>query len=210
MPIPLSTLPGHRALHDKVVAALGLCQESQRVDFKETAPWNTLRDKLTKTVLAMGNLRDGGIAVVGVSERAPNWDRTGISAEHLRTYDVDDMLGYFATFVSPFAEVDVVEVLHDGATFLAVQAHEFDEVPLVCKRNGADPNGAGLFEGAVYVRPLGGVPQTTRVMNAQQMHELLDLAAEKKARKIQRQARRIGMVAPDLDNDAFDRELGDL
>lgn len=193
-----------------MVAALGLCQESQRVDFKETAPWNMLRDKLTKAVLAMGNLRDGGIIVVGVSERNANWELAGISTEHLGTYDVDDMLGYFGAFVSPFAEVDIVRVLHDGVTFLAIQIHEFQEVPLVCKRKGPNPNNEGLLEGAVYIRPIGGVPQTTRVMNAQQMHDLLELAAEKKARKMQRQARRIGMAVPDIDNDAFDRELEGL
>jgi hypothetical protein len=210
VPIPLSTLPGHRALHDRVVTVLGLCQESQRVDFKETAPWNALRDKLTKTVLAMGNLRDGGIIVVGVSERNENWDVSGISLEHLNTYDVDEILGYFGAFTSPSVEVDVVQVLHEGRTFLTLHVHEFKEISLVCKRNGANPNNDGLFEGAVYVRPVGGEPRTTRVMNAQQMHELLELAAEKTARKIQRQARAIGMVVPDLDNGAFDRELEGL
>jgi predicted HTH transcriptional regulator len=205
VPIPLSTLPGHRALHEKVVAALGLCQESQRVDFKESAAWNALKGKLVKTVLAMGNLRDGGVVVVGVSERNANWEITGINAEHLGTYDVDVMLGYFGSFVSPFVEIDIVQVPHDGRDFLAIQVHELQELPLVCKRT-VD----GLFEGAVYVRPTGGVPQTTRVMNAQQMHDLLELAAEKMARRIQRQARAIGMVAPNMGNNAFDQELEGL
>lgn len=209
MPIPLSSLPGHRALHEKVVAALGLCQESQRIDFKESAAWETLKAKLVKTALAMGNLRDGGVVIVGVSERNANWEITGITAEHLETYDVDDMLGYFSSFVSPFVEVDIVQVSYEARNFLALQIYEFQELPLVCKRNGAPPNVEGLLEGAVYVRPIGGVPQTTRVMNAQQMHDLLELAAEKIARRIQRQARAIGIVPQTKDN-AFDQELEGL
>jgi hypothetical protein len=209
VPIPLSTLAGHRALHEKVLTALGLCQESQRVDFKESAAWGTLKAKLVKTVLAMGNLRDGGVVIVGVSERDANWEITGIDAEHLVTYDLDDMLGYFSSFVSPFVEVDIVQVPYEGRSFLALQSREFQELPLVCKRNGTPPNVEGLFEGAIYVRPIGGVPQTTRVMNAQQMHDLLELAAEKMARRMQRQARAIGMV-PEVEDNAFDQELGGL
>ncbi|MGC2744312.1 MAG: ATP-binding protein [Candidatus Angelobacter sp.] len=187
-----------------------MCQESHRIDFKESAEWTLLRDKLVKTVLGMGNLRDGGIVIVGVSERNANWEITGIRAEHLESYDADVMLGYFSTFVSPFAQVDVVQVLHDARNFLAVQIHEFQEIPLVCKRNGAAPNHEGLFEGSVYVRPTGGVPRTTRVMDAQQMHDLLELAAEKKARGMIRRARTFEMAVPEIDNVAFDRELEGL
>lgn len=210
MPIPLSNLAGYRALEGKVDTALGLCQESYRVDFKESAAWTVLRDKLVKTVLGMGNLRDGGLIIVGVSERNENWEVTGISPEDLLRYDVDDMFGYFERFVSPFAEIDIVQVSRPPKKFLAIQVHEFQELPLVCKRNGADPNPEGLFEGAVYIRPIGGVPRTTRVMNSQQMHELLELAAEKKARGIIRRARAMEMAVPDIDNDAFDRELEGL
>ena len=39
--------------------------------------------------MAMGNLRDGGIIIVGVSERGETWDIDGISEEHRSTYDVD-------------------------------------------------------------------------------------------------------------------------
>jgi predicted HTH transcriptional regulator len=180
------------------------------VDFKESAAWNLLREKLVKAVLGMGNLRDGGVVIVGISERNANWEITGISAEDLRTYDVDEMLGYFEPFISPFVEVDIVQVAIEARNFLAIQIHEFQEIPLVCKRNGADPNREGLFEGAVYVRPMGGVPRTSRVMNAQQMHDLLELAAEKRARSMVRRARAIEMAVPNIDNNAFDRELEGL
>jgi predicted HTH transcriptional regulator len=210
LPIPLLTLPGHHGFHDKIVTALGLCQESHRVDFKESAPWVSLRDNLVKTILGMGNLRDGGIVVVGVSERDANWEITGITEEHLQSYDVDDMLGYFGSFISPFAEIDVVQALYNDQNFLAIQIHEFQELPLVCRSNGPDPNHAGLHAGGVYIRPMGGVPRTTRVVDAQEMHNLLDLAAEKRARNLIRRARAFEMVGPDLDNVAFDRELEGL
>jgi predicted HTH transcriptional regulator len=77
MAIPTSDMPGHRALHDRVVAALDTCVESQSIDFKESAPWEALQFKIIRTALAMANLRDGGVVVVGVGERGSN----GISRE---------------------------------------------------------------------------------------------------------------------------------
>ena len=46
------------------------------VDFKESAPWNDLKWQIIRTALAMGNLRDGGIIVVGASERDDTCDLT--------------------------------------------------------------------------------------------------------------------------------------
>jgi predicted HTH transcriptional regulator len=101
MAIPTSDMPGHRALHDRVVAALDSCIESQGVDFKESALWEDLEFKIIKTALAMANLRDGGILVIGASESGDQWDMRGISDEHLSTYVVDDVVDAIHKFASP-------------------------------------------------------------------------------------------------------------
>jgi hypothetical protein len=79
MASPTSDMAGHPRLHDRVMTALNRCLESQDVDFKESAPWPDLRYRIVKTAMAMGNLRDGGIIVVGASERNATWGLTGIS-----------------------------------------------------------------------------------------------------------------------------------
>lgn len=214
MAIPDSTLPGHAQLHDRVRSALERCQESPAIDFKESSFWEQLRHTIVKNVLAMGNLRDGGIVVIGASERNGTWELNGITDEHFASYDADTMLGCIGSFVSPHAKVDIVRVIHtNGHPFLCVQTYEFDEIPLICKKNG--PDGEGLLEGAVYVRP-PGVPRATRMMNAEQMRDLLRLAAEKQARRILEDARRIG-VLPDVEVQPrqelpieFERELEGL
>src|SRR4029077_1937830 len=101
MAIPTSDMPGHQAIHDRVVAALDTCVESQSIDFKESAAWSTLQYKVVRTALAMANLRDGGALVIGASEAGDRWDLTGISDEHLATYDVDDVIDAIHKFASP-------------------------------------------------------------------------------------------------------------
>ena len=206
--IPSTDMPGHRTLRDRVSLALGRCQETQSVEFKESAPWEALQWKIIATCMAMANLRDGGIIVIGASERGSTWELTGISAEHLATYDVDAILDRVNVFASPPVEIDVVTHRYgDGNTFLVFSIHEFSETPIVCRENG--PDRKGLRGATVYVRPLG-MPRTTMVTNAAQMHELLELAAEKRARRILEVSRRVGMVPGTSDRQRLDEELEGL
>jgi hypothetical protein len=207
-PIPESTLPGHKRLHERAVGALDLCQESQGVEFKESAVWDVLKAKLTRTSMAMANLRDGGIIIVGVSQRGDFWDLTGIDSTDLASYDVDVIVNHVNSFATPYVELDIVTVEYvNGKRFLAIQSREFAHTPIVCKKNG--PTGSDIKEGDVYVRTAGAV-QTSRIMRAADMDDLLTLAAEKRARAILEQGRRVGLVPSSSATERFDRELGDL
>jgi len=59
------------------------------------------------------------------------------------------------------------------------------------------------------VRP-PGKPRTTRVTTAEEMQSLLELAAEKRARRILEVAHRIGLKASETSSQKFEDELGGL
>src|SRR6266849_3226050 len=199
-------MPGHRALHERVYGALDTCIESQSIEFKESSPWPTLQYKIIKTALAMANLRDGGVIVIGASEREKRWDLTGISAEDLASYDVDEVIDGIHRFASPAIKTEIVLVPYrNDQTFLAINVHEFDETPIVCRRDG--PSQTNLKQGVVYIRPAGRA-RTSEVRSAEEMHDLLELAAEKRARRFLETSRRIGLEAPS--RKSFDEELQGL
>jgi predicted HTH transcriptional regulator len=100
MPIPDSTLAGHRALHDRTIAALEICQETVNVEFKSSGTWPDLENKIVKNVLGMGNLRDGGLLVIGVNQNGNRWELAGIRPEHLESFEPDDVLAHLGRFVS--------------------------------------------------------------------------------------------------------------
>lgn len=204
---PSSEMPGHRTLHDRVTSALDTCVESQAVDFKESAPWDALKFKLARTAMGMGNLRDGGVIVIGASERDTTWDLTGITPDHLATYSVDDLVDGINKYSSPAVSLKVVTVkYHNGNTFLAIEIREFDETPFVCKKDG--PPNSNLKRGTVYIRP-AGLAQTTETRTAEDLQDLLTLAAEKRARRIVETAYRIGL-AGGVPSKPFDDELEGL
>jgi hypothetical protein len=206
--IPRSDLPGHRHLHERAALALDRCQEEPDVDFNESGDWESLRWGMTHAALGMGNLRDGGVLIVGVSERGGAWVRTGISDDQLRTFDPDLVASHLNSYISPHVDIDVVAVRHtDGNQYLAIYVREFALIPLVCKKNG--PNGSGITEGRVYVR-LPAPARTSVVTNAQQMHDLIELAAEKRARGILETGRRVGLVPSQQAPSEFDDELKGL
>jgi hypothetical protein len=183
--------------------ALERCRESQAVEFKEATDWSSIKHRTIRTVMAMSNLRDGGVVIVGVSEAGDSWDLTGMADAQLGTYDVDDITDGINRYASPPIEPEVVIVLHDDKKFLAIQVPEFSESPCVCKRTDNDGQRA-FYEGAVYVRPAGKA-QTTRVTRAEDMSDLLELAAEKRARGMIETGHRIGMVV--AADSHFDDEL---
>lgn len=211
--IPRSDLPGQKRLDERVQYALDRCQELQDVEFKESATWEILQWKIIKASLGMGNLRDGGIVVIGASSRGGSWALTGVLPEHLATFDVDKMTDQVNAYVSPHVDLDIVVVPYrNGKEFLAIQVNEFVDTPLVCKKNGPDTikgTSEELAKGIVYVRPVG-VPRTTRITEAGQMHDLLELAAEKRARRLLESATRIGLVPSAATVNPFDNELGGL
>jgi predicted HTH transcriptional regulator len=204
--IPTSDMPGHRELHDRVHAALDTCVESQSVDFKESASWEALQFKIIKTALAMGNLRDGGAIIIGASERGEQWDLSGIADAHLLTYNVDEMIEAINRYASPPMTVRAVTVVYRSARFLAISVTEFDLTPFVCRKNG--PDGVGLRQASIYVRP-PGMARTTEIRTAEELQDLLNLAAEKRARRMVESARRIGLGVHEFVQ-PFDVELEGL
>jgi predicted HTH transcriptional regulator len=206
--IPKSDLPGHKRLHEKAVLALDTCQEDDDVDFKESAPWEALKWRITHSSLGMGNLRDGGMLLIGVAERSGRWELTGITPDHLSTYDPDDIAAHINAYASPHVDLDVVLVRHhEGRDYLAIYVREFRDTPFVCKKNG--PDKSRIIAGRVYVR-LPSPARTTAITGAQQMHDLLELAAEKRARTLLEKARRVGLTEPSFGDNRFDAELAGL
>lgn len=205
--IPDSRLPGHEHLHSRVVSALDLCQESPGVEFKTAAAWDAYKYHLVRAALAMSNRRDGGIIVIGVSERDGQWLLNGIGDADLASYVEDDINDFINKYASPPIRVELLSVVHREKCFLAVRIPEFPASPIICRRNG--PDGDALREGAIFVRT-SGKPQTTRAVNADQIAELLALAAEKGARVLIASGLSAGLVHPRAMTDEYDDEAKTL
>lgn len=178
------------------------------MEFKGSAPWPTLQRHIVRTVIAMTNLRGGGTIVIGMSEGTDSWQPTGVTQQDLATFDPDVVVEHVNRFASQPVTLDMVIVDHEARDFLAIHSREFDRSPTICRR-ACDANGSGFQAGTILIRP-GGKPCTRPVRDAVEVQDLLDLAAEKRARSILEAGRRIGLTLAQDDSDRFDRELDGL
>lgn len=210
MAFPTTQMSGYTDLRERILLALGRCQEQPWLDFKESQPWQALRWRLLKTIMGMANLRDGGLILVGVAEKGTAWDLLGIEPDHLAAFDYDDIIDQLSKYASPQVSLDIVIHDHDdGHRYLAFHVHEFKGCPVVCRNNSPDDvkQKDRLAAGDIYVRPTTGKPQTVKVTDAGLLQDLLQLAAEFRARQMLEAGRRIGLVPGETAASLYDAEI---
>jgi predicted HTH transcriptional regulator len=160
--------------------------------------------------MAMANLRDGGLILIGVCERDNKWELTGIQQAHVDTFDYDDIIDQLGKYASPEVNVDIVIHDHDDSNrYLAFHVHQFTGSPVVCRGNSPDEVKLKdrLAAGEIYVRPMTGRPRTEKVTDAARLHDLLELAAEFLARRMLEVGKRIGLVPGESAASLYDAEL---
>lgn len=213
MAFPTTEMAGYADLKERITLALSRCQEQPWLDFKESQPWHVLRWRLLKTMMGMANLRDGGLILVGVAEKDNSWSLDGIETGDLATYDYDDIIDQLSKYSSPQVVLDIVLHQHDdGNEYLAFHVHQFSQSPVICRKNSPEnvkPKDR-LAAGDVYVRPTSGKPQTVKVIDAAPLDDLLELAAEFRARRMLEVGRRIGLVPTEAATSKFDAEIADI
>lgn len=163
---------------------------------------------VVRAALGLGNLRDGGLIVIGVDDKNLRSMGPGLTEDQARSWaSYDDLADAFAAYADPPLQFHS-ELVTLGAgtanevTVCAIEVDEFGEVPHICKRQfdaeKNDPNARKkdvppLRRGAVYVRPRHK-PETSEIASAEQMRELLDLAAQKALARYVDTAHRAGLT----------------
>jgi len=190
--LPTTELKGYELLRDKVEGALQLLQEISSIEFKKATKWSEQKIGITKDILAMTNLRGGGIIILGIEEKDNKWDCTGISDEELNTYNPDEVIEHVNKYASPSINFNVVKHTKDTTlNFLVIQVPEFEEKPVICKKQYNQE----LRKGALYIRPQGK-PESREAQNADEVHDLLELAADKAFRKFLGKCENLGLITP--------------
>jgi predicted HTH transcriptional regulator len=197
---------------DQFIELTQLAKEGRNLEFKRSTPWelSEFKAKIVKSILAFSNVRDGGAIVIGVEcQPDQSYRFTGITAEHLATYTEDHLASVVAEYADPYAKFAVDKADVDGNTYLIILVSEFDEIPVICKRDGA----CNLRKGAFYTRTYR-IPESAEVPSQTELREILEMAIDKGLRKyLERQARiGAGFTAPTIvsEDEKFAAQRGDL
>lgn len=185
-----------------------LGKEGRSLEFKQSTPWADGRFKaqIAKAILAFSNVRDGGRIVIGVEQvHDGGFTPRGMTDEHLSTWNFDDLASYVSEFADPFVDFSMERLTFDSNTYLVITISEFKDLPVICKRDGANL----LRRGAIYTRTYR-MPESAEVPSQTELREILDLAIEKGTRALLRTASRVGLTATTgpHDSELFNKQLG--
>ena len=191
-------------------------REERNLENKTGMPWNAdpdYRAEVAATAMAMANIRDGGVIVLGIGpdtyQPAPgSWDTSG--------YTHDIIARFVNGYASPEVSLTVTAVQDDERPlpngnlpdFVVIEVQEFFEYPVVCRQSGQGK----LKEGALLARGVA-MHQTHEVSREAETREILDLAVTKEMRRRRAWLSDV-QPPPDLprptDGEQFNRELEDF
>lgn len=190
---------------------LALRHEISGVEFKGPGSRSNKRlfAQVVRAVLGMANRRNGGTVVIGVQDDGPSFSPVGLNDGDLATWSYDAVADGIAVYADPNVSFELQTPAHVGKNYITVEVREFEDIPVLCKR---DFQGV-LRNGACYVRTRRK-PETSEIPAQAEMRDLLDLATDKGVRRFLSRAQRTGMTsfiaAATDDRERFDEQLGDL
>lgn len=174
---------------------IAIGEERRNLEYKRSVSWNDRRTRarITKSILAMNNIRYGGYIVLGVDQQPDGaFDPVGMSAEDASSLNYDDVASYVATYADPYVQFSLSRLEREGRIFVVIQVREFDEIPTICKRS----YGTDLHEGKIYTRTRGGRPESAEIRSQTEMREIIDMAVEKGIRRFYERLARAGLTLP--------------
>jgi len=185
-------MPLARLSKDELVEIIYHGREERNIEYKSSMLWerSEKRFEIIKCILGMANMRDGGFIVFGVEQQDSNFILSGMAPDHVMSFNQDKVDDVVKDFADPFVETQVIIVEHESKKFVVIQVNEFEEIPVICKKNYPPRSGTLLREGAIYNRPKGK-SETTEVSTQAGMREIIDMAVDK---SLHRFVERVGRI----------------
>lgn len=182
--------------------------EERYLEFKESIPWDRKENSVNiiKAILALSNLKDGGWIVIGKTELPDgSYVLTGMELSDFETYDSDQMKDFINKYADPYVTFSLRKTEYKGKKFMLIKVEEFEEVPVICKRDYGDI----LHKGWVYVRSRTK-PESIPIPSQSEMRELIEIATDKRTLRFLQRVERFGMKLTPTDEELFDKQLEDL
>lgn len=153
-------------------------REERNIEYKQSISWDNVhwKAKLTKTIIALSNLTDGGFIVIGVKDQT--WEAEGMKNADFDSFNQDDVQSYVNAHVKPYAQFTLSKIENKGKKFIVLQIKEFDLYPVVCSQSGQDAGKGELQEGVFYTRPPRKI-ESAPIKDIPELEEVISLAVDK-------------------------------
>lgn len=185
-------------------------REERNLEYVGPCNWNdpNIKAKITKTVLAMSNIPDGGAIVIGMEEEEDGYNPVGLESDSSSSFTQDDLSSSINEYADPYSEITVSRISYEKKEFIVIQVREFEQVPVICKRDGL----RGLCRGVIFTRPRRK-HESVKVPGQAEMREIIERAVDKGIRHLYARLETAGLAvspAEEIHERRFDEQLGGL
>lgn len=172
--------------------------ESPSLDFKANMAWDY--KKLTKDILAMSNLPDGGHIIIGIEERGTEFVPVGVTKKNCDSYKLDEMRDQVSKYADPMVDFTVYfPEDKEGLKYVVIKILSFKETPTLCKKT----LDGELRASTIYYRNTNKRPESAAISNVNDLRDIIELAA---VRLIQRR-KNFGYTIQNVDDEIFKTEI---
>ncbi|MCL4378361.1 MAG: ATP-binding protein [Actinobacteria bacterium] len=174
---------------EEIIDFLNLKTETKNIDFKEDLDWNfsskTEKIKIIKDILAMGNTQDGGVIIFGV--RDSDYEFIGLGEQSFDSFDqtkVNDLLYEYSDpkFTCQVYKIIFQKLIYTGKRSIVIIVPEFNQIPIICKKDFDCLQNKILKRGEVYIRTEKANSES--VSSSYEMHDLIQRAMLKSGDKL--------------------------
>ncbi len=172
-------------------------KEERYLEYKRSMVWtdDDTKVQIAKAMMAMSNLRNGGVIVVGMREiKRGVWEPEDMTHEQITSFTQDDIAQWVNDYAVPAVQFTVGPLLLDKKNFVIIQVREFDSVPTICRKPKTLRGRVVLKKGALYYRS-NLKNESAPISSDQDMRELIELAVNNGVARRITHYRELGFVA---------------
>lgn len=156
-------------------------KEERYLEYKRSMVWtgnDTTKVKIAKAMMAMANLRNGGVIVVGMQEVARGvWEPEAMTPEQVSSFTQDDVAQWVNDYATPAVQFSIEALTLNGNHFVIIQVQEFDASPVICRKQKVS-GGEALEAGIIYYRSNRKI-ESAPISSDEDLREIIGLAVDK-------------------------------
>ncbi len=177
-------------------------KEERYLEYKRSMIWtgnDTTKVKIAKAMMAMANLRNGGVIVIGMQETSRGtWVPEIMTPQQISSFTQDDVAQWVNDYATPAVQFGIGAFALNGNEFIVIQVQEFDTSPVICRKQKIS-GGENLEPGAIYYRSNRKI-ESAPISSDEDSRELIGLAVYKGISRHVRRLHRLGLIPTETPN----------
>lgn len=192
-------------------------KEERYLEYKRSMIWtgdDTTKVKVTQAMMAMANLRNGGVILIGMQEVSKGvWTPEAMTPEQVSSFTQDDIAQWVNDYAIPAVQFSVGPLVFNNNQFVIIQVQEFDTTPVICRKQKTIGGVEVLKAGAIYYRS-NRKNESAPISSDEDLRELIGLAVDKGISQHINRLRRLGLLPAETTNqrdiDLYEKERAGL